>query len=327
VDELARIIRLIFSSVRSRAVYVAAKLELADELADGPLPLRELARRTDTSADALRRLLRLLADDELVLEVEPDVYAVTTAGRLLARSDPESAWSAAVMLGEHMDPVFAHVLETMRTGRPAADRVFGKHYFEWLGDHPDEAEIFNLAMSAGARARLPTLLQLDFWPEVGNIVDVGGGDGTIVAALLKEHAQLRGTVFDLPHAEPAARRVLADVADRASFEAGDFFASVPAGADVYLLLQILHDWTDEDAGRILLTVRRAIGADSRLVVVEEIVPENGPAPVVLDFSMLVLLGGRERTEAEWRALLAEHGFEVTAVTPGPRSAAIEARPV
>ncbi|MGB2951908.1 MAG: methyltransferase, partial [Gaiellaceae bacterium] len=236
----------------------------------------------------------------------------------------------SLMFAEHTDRAFNHVLEVVRTGEPAAKLAFGKPYFDWLADHPDAAEIFNKAMTGGASVRLPTLVPLEIWSSARSVVDVGGGNGTAVAALLKEHPHLHGTVFDLPHCEAEARALLdaGGVADRATFEPGDFFEAVPSGADVYVLLQILHDWSDEEATRVLRSVRNAIGDDGRLIVLEDIVPDKAGegGPILLDLTVLVLLGGRERTEVEWRQLLAGGGFQVTRITPGPRASAIEARP-
>jgi hypothetical protein len=329
--DLSRILNLIFGTVRAKAVYVAAKLGISDELADGPLTVDELARRTEADPDALYRVLRVLAGEGLYEEVDARAFAVTSVGRLISEDAPGSRKYLSLMFAEQTDRAFDHVLDVVRTGEPAAAQVFGKPFFDWLADHPDAAEIFNRAMTSGAAARLPTLLPLEIWSTAGTVVDVGGGNGTAVAALLHEHPHLLGTVFDLPHVESDATERLADegVADRARFEPGDFFESVPRGADVYVLLQILHDWSDDDATRILRSVREAIGDEGRLVVLEDIVPDDPKSggPILLDLTVLVLLGGGERTEAEWRQLLADGGFEVTRITPGLPASAIEARPV
>jgi SAM-dependent methyltransferase len=330
-DDLSRILGLILGTLRSKALYVAAKLGIADELAAGPLPVAELARRADANDDALYRLMRALAAEGLFEEVEPAMFAVTNLGRLISEDAPGSRKYLSLMFAEQTDRALNHLLEVVRSGEPAANEAFGEPYFDWLADRPEEAAIFNRAMTSGAAVRLPTLLSLDVWPNAGRVVDVGGGNGTAVAALLKEHPHLVGTVYDLPHAEPAATTLLAGegLADRASFEGGNFFDSVPSGADVYVLLQILHDWNDEDAVRILRSVRRVSGAGSRLIVLEDIVPDDGPSGwgAAADLHLLAFLGGRERTEREWRQLLARGGFEVERIAHGPHAAAIQAVPV
>jgi SAM-dependent methyltransferase len=327
--DLRRMLSLIFGTVRAKAVYVAAKLGVADELADGPLAVDELARRTGAHSDALYRVPRALAAEGLFDEVEPRTFAVTDLGRLISEDAPGSRRYLSLLFAEQTDRAFDHMLEVVRTGEPAAVSAFGKPFFEWLGDDPEAAAIFNKAMGTGAATRLPTLLPLDIWAESSSVVDVGGGNGTAVAALLNQHPHLHGTVFDLPHVGAEAKALLTaeGVADRARFEPGNFFESVPASGDVYVLLQILHDWSDEEAALILRSIRQAIGDDGRLIVLEDIVQEGaGGGPLLLDLQMLVVLGGRERTEAEWRELLAEGGFEVTRITPGPQASAIEARP-
>jgi DNA-binding transcriptional ArsR family regulator len=326
-----RIMSLIFGAILSKSVYVAAKLGIADELAEGPLSVDELAERTETSPDALYRLLRALAGEGLFEEVGPRVFSVTELGRLISEDAPGSRKYLSLMFAEQTDPLFEHILDSIRTGEPVATKALGKPYFDWLGDHREASEVFNKAMSSGATARLPTLLPLPLWETASRVVDVGGGNGTAVVALLTRYPHLHGVVFDLPHIREEAEATLAaaGLTDRSAFVGGSFFESVPEDGDVYVLLQILHDWSDDEATRILHTVRKAMGEDDRLVVLELIVPdEEGPHPsVLLDLLMLVQLGGRERTESEWRKLLTDGGFEVERISSEERASAIEARPV
>ena len=323
-DGTSRILSLLFSGVRARLAYAAAKLGVADALADRPLELDELARRTGANRDALRRVMRVLVAEGLFTEVVPTTYEATETGRALSERKYD-----ALLVGEHIDRVFAYVLDAVRTGRPAAERTFGSPYYEWLNENPDAAAIFNGAMTAGARAAVPTLVQLDVWRNAVTTVDIGGGNGTTLAALLAEHPHLRGVVFDLPHAEADARARLAaaGVADRGSFAAGDFFEAVPAGADVYFAVQVLHNWSDDDAVRILASIRTAMPATGRLVLIEIVASEDGAETALADVLSLVWLGGKERTQDEWRHVLGRGGFELTAITRGERVAAIAARPI
>jgi SAM-dependent methyltransferase len=328
-DDASRIRSLILGGVRAKLVYVVAKLGIADELAAGPLPIDEVARRTGAQLVALQRVLRALAAEGLFEEVEPRTFAVTSLGRLLAEDEPGSRKYDALLFGEHVDRVLAHISESVRSGRPAAVHAFGRPYFDWLDREPEAATIFNKAMIAGARATLPMLLPLEIWSRATSVVDVGGGNGTILAALLKDHPHLFGTVLDLPHAEVEATRLLAaeGVADRGSFEPGNFFERVPAGADVYLAVQVLHNWSDDDALRILRNVREAADQRGRLLLIEILVADDDPSSAAwADALSLVWLGGTERTEAEWRQLLDHGGFRVDAITPGERVSAIEAQP-
>jgi SAM-dependent methyltransferase len=329
-DELSRHVgRLVFGSVIAKTVYAVVKLRVPDSLADGPLPIDELARRVGADRDALARVLRALVNERLFDEPQRGTFALTDAGRLLVAGSP--AYFDALMNIEHVDPSFDQILHSVRTGEPAGPRAFGKPYFEWLGDDPGRAQVFNDAMSDGARARLPSLLALDLWNDVRRVVDVGGGNGTALAALLREHPHLLGVDFDLPHAAADATAVFERqrISDRATFVAGDFFDGVPAGADAYVLVQILHDWSDDDALRILRTVRAAIPPEGMLVVVELVLSEGTEPQRAhwLDVLMLVLLGGRERTETEWRELLERGGFALDHVVGNDRAAALLARPV
>ncbi len=325
----SRLRALIFGGVHARLVYVAASLGIPDVLREGALTTEEIASRTETHPESLRRVLRALAADRLFDEVAPDRFALTDVGRLLVDDSAGSRRNDALLIGDHVERVLAHVVEAVRTGKPAAELAFGRPYFDWLSENPEAAMIFNNAMTLGARAALPTLLQLELWPGAERVVDVGGGNGTVLSALLREHAHLEGTVFDLPHAERSANAVLAaaGVADRASFETGSFFDRVPAGADVYLAVQVLHNWADEDATRILQRIREAIAPVGRLLLIEIVVPsDDRNATAVADAMSYFWLGGGERTESAWRRLLADGGFRIDRITRGEWVSAIDALP-
>jgi len=320
---------LIFGGVRARLVYTAARLRIPDALHDGPLSTEEIARRTETHPDSLRHVLRALVADGVFEEVAPDRFALTQVGRLLVDDAAGSRRYDALLIGDHVESVFAHLPEAVRTGEPAADLAFGKPYFDWLSDNPEAATIFNSAMTLGAQAAVPTAFELELWTRAEYVVDVGGGNGTVLSALLRKHPDLRGTVFDLPHAERSANAVLAaaGVADRASFEAGSFFERVPAGADVYLAVQVLHNWAHDEAVRILQQIREVMSPQGRLLLIEIVVPtDDHSATAVADAMSYFWLGGGERTEPEWRELLAQGGFRIDRMTPGEWVSAIEAVP-
>ncbi len=207
---------------------------------------------------------------------------------------------------------------SLRTGEAAFERVYGVPMFDWLGEHPDEATIFHRAMAGSSMARRQALLARD-WSDVETVVDVGGGTGVMLTSVLEQEPHLRGIVFDLPHVREGAEATIeaAGLQERCTFEAGSFFEEVPAGADAYVLSQILHDWSDEDAAAILRVCRNAMTDTSRLLLVEAVL-ETGDEPdwgKWLDLHMLVVLGGRERSESEWRTLLVEGGFEILPLRP------------
>ncbi|MGH3925747.1 MAG: methyltransferase, partial [Pseudonocardiaceae bacterium] len=224
---------------------------------------------------------------------------------------------------------------SVRTGRPAWERVTGLPAFEFLAQHPDQAATFNAAMADHTRSVAPTIIASYDFSRFGTLVDVGGGDGTLIAAILNGVPGLRGVLFDLPAGVEGAAKTLAaaGVADRCEVATGDFFTSVPDGADAYLLKSVIHDWDDERAVAILRSCRRAMPADGTILVVEPVLPAKVDSPemtgtVMSDINMLVSTGGRERTEDQFRALSTAAGFQLTAIVgEGANYRVIEGSPV
>jgi hypothetical protein len=311
----------------TQAIGTVARAGIADLVAAGRGTIAELAAETSLPADSLRRLLRALAALE-IFSLDGDDVRNTPKSEFLRADVPGSvSWIAQSFANEHFT-VWTGAESSFRTGTAATPEVLGSGYFEWLGDHPAEAAIFNRAMAAGSAVRIRSLEQLDWSDEL--IVDVGGGTGTLLSSLLAGHPRLRGIVFDLPHAQESALATFetAGVADRASFASGDFFESVPAGGDVYVLSHILHDWDYEHALRILRACRVAAGEGARLLILDVVLPADGPGaavPNLLDLHMLVLIGGRERTAEDWRRLLSQGGFTLERIHADGPVSVIEAR--
>jgi hypothetical protein len=307
----AAIWRLLRGALGTRALAIVADLGVADALAGGPRPVTEVASVVGADADTLHRLLRALASDGVFAETEPGVFRNTEASDVLR----EGAWRD-----------FAHLFGGIwhgAAGALAADgnatfaRVHGEEQWAWLAAHPTERAAFDRAMGQGAPDRLRRLETVEFRGDE-LVVDVGGGNGSLLLALLDRHPRMSGIVFDLPE----TNRDETAFGDRCRFVAGSFFEEVPR-ADVYVLSTILHDWSDDRATAILRTVRAAAPPEGRLVLLEAVVADgNDPAGSKwLDLLMLALFAGRERSEAQWRKLLAEAGFEPTRLTDG----VIEAR--
>jgi O-methyltransferase len=295
----------------TRALALAAEHGVAEGLLDGPRSVDELAAGSGADPDVLYRVLRALASDGIFVEVEPRVFANTEESTALT----EDGWNAFARLfgGPWLQAVAA--LDT--SGQASFPRVFGDEFWSWFRDHPEERALFDRAMEQGWEGRIERLDSVGFRGDE-TVVDVGGGNGSLLRALLDRHPAMRGIVFDLPETV----RDEAAFPERLAFVEGSFFEAVPPG-DVHVLSTIIHDWDDESALRILRAVRASAG--ERLVLVEAIVqPGNEPSGTKwLDLLMLVIAGGRERSEEQWRGLLGSAGWEPVRFL---ESGAIEARP-
>jgi SAM-dependent methyltransferase len=312
--------QLVFGKVVSMAVSVAAKLRVADKLADGSRPAAELARETGTHAPSLYRVLRTLAAAGVFAEEPGQRFRLTPVGEYLRTGIPGSLRGIADYCGSDWSwRAWGHLLHSVKTGETAFDRVFGQGAFDYLAQHPDESEVFNEGMTGFTSRIAAAVAEAYDFSRFGTVVDVGGGHGVMMTTILKAFPNLRGVVFDAPHVAAGARDPIhaAGLADRCRSEGGDFFQAVPAGADAYLMKHIIHDWPDDKAAVILRNCRRAVKPGGKLLLVEMVVqPGGGPDMAkVIDLEMLVVASGRERTEAEYRSLLADAGWRLTAVRP------------
>ena len=297
---------LMRGALGTRALGIVSALGIADRLADGPLPVAELARDTGADPDTVNRLLRALASDGVFAEDSPGIFRNTRSSELLIGG----GWSDFATLFGGLWHRAVSGLDA--TGEVPFPRDFGADFWPWLADHSDERAAFDRAMQLGASGRVEQLASLE-WRGDETVVDVGGGNGSLLAALLQVHPGLRGIVFDLPETV----RDEAALGERITFVEGSFFERVPDG-DVYIVSKILHDWGDEQATAILRTIRAAAPANARLLILESVLTAgNEPDGAKwLDLLMLTLAGGRERNEEEWRALLAGGGFEAVRVEDG-----------
>jgi hypothetical protein len=290
---------IVRGALTTRALGVVADLRIADALSAGPRPVEQLARQAGADADTLHRFLRALASDGVFAEEEPGVYRNTLASELLRGG----GWDDFAHLFGSIWHRTAGEIDA-KTTAPVFTRLYGTDFWSWLAEHPTERAAFDRAMAGGKDRNVEKLAPLD-WRGDETVVDVGGGNGALMRELLKRRPGLRAIVFDRPETD----RDESTFRDRCTFVAGSFFESVPSG-DVYVLSGILHDWDDEHAARILRTIHAAAPAGARLLVMDTVVPTgNKPNGAKwLDLLMLGLVGGRERTEPEWRALLERGGF-------------------
>jgi hypothetical protein len=318
----AVVMRLIFGAWLQQALYVAAKLDVADSLADGPLPLPELAARSGAEPVALGRFLRALVSVGVFAEPEPGRFALNGPAHFLRADVPDSHKYIAILHGEEAYAAGTGALSTVRTGRPGFEQVYGSSYFDYLAEHPKARAAFDAAM--GGQTAVPLVLDQCDLGGARTVVDIGGGGGAFLAAVLARLPEARGTVFDLPEAVRTATAALADrgIADRAEVIGGSCFEAVPPGADLYTFVRVLHDFDDHQVLTALRTVRANARARSRLIVVDALLPETpGFNPGRLaDLGMLMVLGGRYRTAAELSQLITTAGFEVRAIRQPPAGA-------
>jgi len=308
----------------SQAIYVAAKLGIADWLKDGPRPYDELAKATRTHAPSLYRLLRLLVSAGVFAEQEDGRFALTPIGAYLQTEIPGSLRAVALQFtGSLHQQAWSALLHSVQTGETAFDHLFGMGLFPYLAQHLEEAAVFNAAMTAlSTQVATTVVAAYDFSP-FGTIVDVGGGQGALLRAILQATPTARGVLFDLPHVVTGAKEQIkaTGLTERCTVVGGDFFESVPSGGDAYILSGVIHDWDEEQSKAILKNCHRAMSPQGKLLLVEAVVParidHSAPSQFSVrgDVNMLVHTGGCNRTEAEFRALFEAARFTLTRIIP------------
>lgn len=314
-------------------LYVAAELGVADVLEEGPATADEIAARLGAQRDPLHRVLRALAQLDVLAEDSDGRFSLMPLGDCLRTDRPGSLRPLARFWGhEMMQRAWGSLLHTIMTGETAFDHAVGMSAFAYLQSHPDAAAIYHDGMAKIQMMETNAVIDAYEFPPCGTIVDVGGGNGSLLAAILQTVPATGGVVFDLPNAQADVEATIrtSGLTDRVRFEPGDFFTEITADAECYLLRQIIHDWEDDDAITILRTCRRAIAPGGRLLIIELILPPQGThslEAVMIDVTMLVRLGGRERTETQYATLLEEAGFNLDRViTTSSRQAILECTP-
>jgi hypothetical protein len=317
----------------SQAIYVAANLGIADLLEEGPKSVDELAEATGTHAPTLYRLLRALASVDVFAE-EPDGRFVSTPlAEYLETNAPRSLRAWAMQCGqEYLWTSWGHLLHSVRTGEPAFPKLYGTTVWEYRQARPEEDAVFNAAMTALSAGVVEAIVQSYDFSGMGVLMDVGGGEGVLIAAILAANPTLHGVLFDQPHVLTGAKDLLEreGVEDRCELVSGSFFEAVPEGATAHLLKSVVHDWDDNATVKILRACRAAIADTGRLLEVEPIIRAgNEPDPAKFsDLNMLVMLGGQERTADDFERLYAEAGFRLTdIIRTGSSMAIIEGVPV
>ena len=303
----------------TQALYVAAKLGVADILADGEKHIDEIAKECDAHSPSLYRILRSLASIGVFTETATRTFANTPLSEVLQSNTPGSMRDSMIFMGEpwHYN-VWANMLHSAKTGGTAWKKTYGEEVFEWFAHEPEASEIFNGCMSELSAGAAPAIVAAYDFSGFDTIADIAGGHGFLLSQILKANTNLKGILFDLEHVIAGSGDMLRahGVTDRVETVAGDFFSEVPA-ADAYIMKHIIHDWDDERAIRILQTIHRAMKGDGKVLLAEMVIPEgNEPHPgKMLDLEMLTSPGGLERTEAEYAQLFERSGFRLNRIVP------------
>lgn len=309
---------MILGAWTSQAITAAADLGIADALSNGPLSAEQLAKAVNADADAVSRLMRALITRGIFRQRGDGRYELTALGDTL-RSDSDVSlrtWARFMGSPQHREH-WSHLPDAIRGGRAVVPALRGKTFFEYVIDEPEFAELFNGAMTSVSELAITAVIAGYDFSQYPTIVDVGGGHGRLLAAILGATANARGILFDVPHVVAGAPALLEEhgVADRVRIAEGSFFDAVPDGGDAYLLKHIIHDWDDDDAVRILSNVRKVAAPGKKVLLVEAVIPENDaeyPGKWV-DLEMLLVNAGRERTADEYGRLLGRAGFKMTRV--------------
>lgn len=314
-----RLNQLITGYWGTQAIYVAAKLRIADLLADGPRSVNDLAKQTNTDPQSLYRLLRALASMGIFTDDGTQTFSLTPMAELLRSDVPGSQHAMALMCGEEHYQAWGELLYSVKTGKMAFDKMFGMPIFEYLSKNIEQAKIFDAAMVGVHGRESAAMVEAYDFAGTGVIADIGGGNGSLLTTILSKFPTIRGILYDLPGVTERAKSNIekAGLSSRCSVIGGNFFESVPEGADAYLMRHIIHDWDDEKALTILRNVHRVIRPDARLLVIEGVIPPGNDPHFgkLLDLTMLTLPGGKERTEEEYRLLFEKGGFRMKRIVP------------
>jgi O-methyltransferase domain len=297
-----------------QALHVVAVLGIADLLAEGPKSSDELAQVTGSHARTLYRVLRTLVAAGVFAEDKAGRFRLTALSQRLRSDAPDSVRAASIFLSGESE-LEGLLVECVRTGKTAIELAFGTNWIGYYRQEPARAAVFNAAMTALSNAHYTGVVDAYEFRSIRKLVDVGGGHGRLISMILTAYPQMSGVLFDLPHAFEGGQRTIAEagLSDRCEVASGDFFRSVPAGGDAYLLSRVIHDWVDDEAVAILKVVRAVVPPKGRLLLFETMIRAGGRLsyPLLSDLNMVIRTGGCERSEAEYRALYKAAGFKLT----------------
>ncbi|HZN00127.1 MAG TPA: methyltransferase [Pyrinomonadaceae bacterium] len=309
--------QIMLGSIASQALYVAAKLGIADQLVDGPKKIDELAKAVDADAPSLYRVLRALASIGVFEEEENQVFALTPSAEPLRSNVPNSLRDVAIFWGEdwHWE-VWGKILYSVKTGKSAWAQLHGEQIFDYFAKNQEAARVFDRAMSSFTTVAAKAVVEAYDFSGIDTLIDIAGGHGRLLNGVLEANPSMRGVLFDLPHVIESAKQNTT-VGDRCNYATGDFFISVPTGGDAYMMKHIIHDWDDERAITILKNVKKAMNPGGRVLIVESVIADGNGQDFgkLLDIEMLVAPGGKERTAAEYEELYRRAGLRLTRIVP------------
>jgi len=321
----ATLTQMLFGALVQKSICVAVQLGVPDLLGRGPQSAEELGEKTHAHAPSLFRVLRMLASAGVFAQTPDHKFGLTPISELLRSDVPDSMHGLVMTLGEDWAwRNWGELMHSVKTGQTGQQKAHGMGLFELFEQNPEAAEMFNGVMTSLSRAVAPALVGAYDFTGVGRLADIAGGHGMLLAAILKANPQMQGVLFDLPSVLEGAGEVLEQegVRSRVELASGDFFQSVPAGADVYMMMNIIHDWDDACCLTILKNVYTAMQDGGKkdggkVLIIQSVVPETGEPHYskMIDLEMLVSVGGKERTEEEYRRLLEASGFRMTRVIP------------
>ena len=329
----AQILQIVTNFWSSRAVYVFARLGIPDLLKSGPKSAEELASETKMHAPSLYRVLRALSSIGFVTYTADGRFAQTPLSEILVTDAPGSLrWFTISELGQEHYPAWGNLMHSVKTGEIAFDNFFGADIWKYFEQNPEDAAVFNNSMSGVTAATNDEILAVYDFSSFETVVDVGGGHGGLITSILNANPKLKGVLLDAPQVIDGTRPKIeaAGLANRCETVAGDFFKSVPAGGDAYVMKWIIHDWDDKRAITILRNIRNQMQPNGKVIIVDCVVPENNDPDFskFFDLNMMVMTGGKERTEKEFAQLLSAAGFKLLRVIPTKvPTSIVEAEPV
>jgi hypothetical protein len=318
----ARLLQMVFGFTVARSIAVAAQFRIADYLKSGPKTADELAELAGVHPRSLYRLLRALSGAAVFSEDDAGRFSLTELGELLRSDHPQSMRGFAELIADAVNfETWADLSYSVQTGNPAFIHQHNMPFFEWLEGNPEEARLFHHAMTSLSAGAVAAVVEAYDFSGISKLVDVGGGHGLLIASILSKYPSMKGVVYDDPKVVEGAKEVLRahSVSERGETIGGNFFTSVPAGGDAYILKHIIHDWSDDECVTILRHCHKVMPSGGKVLIVEMVIPEPNVPSIgkLLDLQMLVYLSGQERTSKEYGDLLSQAGFDLQRIVPTP----------